>query len=72
MGGDMDRRTKIVVTLGPACSDRKIIEQLLKARVNVMRLNFSHGSREQHAERIQLIREISSELNQPVTLLQDL
>lgn len=68
----MDRRTKIVVTLGPACSDRKIIEQLLKARVNVMRLNFSHGSREQHAERIQLIREISSELNQPVTLLQDL
>lgn len=72
MGGEMDRRTKIVVTLGPACSDRKIIERLLTAGVNVMRLNFSHGSQEQHAERIQLIRDASNHLEQPVTLLQDL
>jgi pyruvate kinase len=68
----MERRTKIVVTLGPACSDRQIIERLIKAGVNVMRLNFSHGSQEQHAERIQYIREAAKSLENPVTLLQDL
>jgi pyruvate kinase len=68
----MDRKTKIVVTLGPASSDRKIIERLLTARVNVMRLNFSHGTHQEHAARIQTIREISERTSTPVTLLQDL
>jgi pyruvate kinase len=68
----MDRRTKIVATLGPACSDRKLIERLLKAGVNVIRLNFSHGTCEQHAERIERIRKASEQLEHPVTLLQDL
>jgi pyruvate kinase len=66
------RRTKIVVTLGPATSDRNMIEQLVNAQVDVVRLNFSHGSHEEHSERISLIREISEEKGHPVTLLQDL
>lgn len=68
----MDRRTKIVVTLGPATSDRSMIERLLNAKVNVVRLNFSHGSHEEHAERIKLLREISDQVGRPITLMQDL
>lgn len=68
----MERRTKIVATLGPACTDKQIIEQLIKARVNVVRLNFSHGTLEAHSARIKLIREASETLQHPVTLLQDL
>jgi pyruvate kinase len=68
----MERRTKIVVTLGPASSDKKVIERLIKAGVNVIRLNFSHGSHLEHAARIEMIRDVSSRLQRPVTLLQDL
>jgi pyruvate kinase len=68
----MDRRTKIVVTLGPATSDRSIIERLIRANVNVIRLNFSHGSHEEHSKRIKLLREISEKSNHPITLMQDL
>jgi pyruvate kinase len=68
----MERRTKIVVTLGPATEDRKTLERLFKAGVNVVRLNFSHGTQAEHAERIHLVRAISEKLALPVTLLQDL
>ncbi len=68
----MDRRTKIVVTLGPASSDLQTIERLLRARVNVFRLNFSHGTHQEHADRIQMLRQASQKLGQPITLLQDL
>ena len=68
----MDRRTKIVATLGPACSDESIIERLLKAGVNVFRLNFSHGTHTEQENRIRLIREISDRTKHPVTILQDL
>ena len=68
----MDRRTKIVVTLGPASSDKNIIERLLMAKVNVFRLNFSHGNHEEHAAAIENLRETSHNLEQPITLLQDL
>jgi pyruvate kinase len=68
----MDRKTKIVVTQGPASSDKKVIERLIKARVSVFRLNFSHGSHQEHANRIDLIRETAAQLKTPVTLLQDL
>ncbi len=66
------RRTKIVVTLGPATSERSMIERLVAAKVDVVRLNFSHGSHDEHAERIKLIREITEEKGHTVTLLQDL
>ncbi|MEJ2263066.1 MAG: pyruvate kinase [Anaerolineales bacterium] len=68
----MSRRTKIVVTLGPASGDRNTIERLIKAGVNVVRLNFSHGTHGEHATRLNLVREISQRLDHPVTILQDL
>ena len=47
----MERRTKIVATLGPATDDPKALDKLIEAGVDVVRLNFSHGSAEEHTER---------------------
>ncbi len=66
------KRTKIVVTLGPASNSRETIEQLIKAGVNVFRLNFSHASYEEHLNNITKIQEIRRKLNKPVAILQDL
>ncbi len=68
----MEHRTKIVATLGPASQDEQTIRELIRAGMNVARLNFSHGSYTDHAVRIERIRRISKELGQPVTILQDL
>lgn len=68
----MDQRTKIVATLGPASANRDILTEMLAAGVNVVRLNFSHGTYSEHAANIVLLREISESLNHPLTLLQDL
>jgi pyruvate kinase len=65
------RRTKIVCTMGPACAG-EVLAQLLAAGMNVARLNFSHGSREEHAGWIKRIRELSEQLRLPVAILQDL
>ena len=65
------RRTKIVCTMGPACAGA-VLAQLLAAGMNVARLNFSHGSREEHAGRIKRLRELSEQLRLPVAILQDL
>ncbi len=66
------RRTKIVATLGPASSSAAIMRQLILAGMDVARLNFSHGSHEDHARSIANLRAISTELDTPVTILQDL
>lgn len=66
------RKTKIVCTLGPACSDRDTIKAMVEAGMDVARLNFSHEDSEAHLKRIHLIREVSSELNRPIAILQDL
>ncbi|MDP1624055.1 MAG: pyruvate kinase [Bacteroidales bacterium] len=66
------RRTKIVVTIGPASSSPDMIRQLIVAGMDVARLNFSHGTHEDHARVIKSLRQISSELNKPITILQDL
>ncbi|RPI24309.1 MAG: pyruvate kinase [Chloroflexota bacterium] len=68
----MDRRTKIVATLGPATNDQHMIERLMKAGVNVVRLNFSHGTHDEHAARIAALRQASEQLGLAITLLQDL
>lgn len=68
----LNRRTKIVATLGPASSSPDVIRQMVKAGMNIARLNFSHGSYKDHAERVQLLRAIADELDTPVTILQDL
>jgi pyruvate kinase len=68
----MQRRTKIVATIGPASQDETAVRALIQAGMNVARLNFSHGAYEDHARRIQTIRQASHRLEQPVTILQDL
>jgi pyruvate kinase len=65
-------RTKIVCTLGPATSSRDAIRGLIEAGMNVARVNFSHGTREEHAETIKLIRSVAQKLRQPVGILGDL
>ncbi|MCG6551326.1 MAG: pyruvate kinase [Candidatus Magnetominusculus sp. LBB02] len=64
--------TKIVATLGPETSNDKGVEDLIRAGVDVFRLNFSHGAHAEHKERIDLIRRVSSKIGIEVALLQDL
>ncbi|HEY0752623.1 MAG TPA: pyruvate kinase [Ktedonobacteraceae bacterium] len=66
------RRTKIVCTIGPATSSEERIEQLMHAGMNVARLNFSHGTHEEHALVIERIRAISARLGLAIAILQDL
>lgn len=68
----LTRRTKIVATIGPASSSKAILKQMIDAGMNVARLNFSHGSYDDHARMIALLREVSQEHDTPITLLQDL
>ena len=68
----LTKRTKIVATLGPASSDKDVIKKLIEAGANVLRLNFSHGSHDDHLERINTIRAISEENDYHVAMLQDL
>lgn len=67
-----DRRVKIVATVGPASSSKEVLRELFWAGVNVFRLNFSHGSHEDHQKVVKLIRELSQELQAPISILQDL
>ncbi|MBI3965928.1 MAG: pyruvate kinase, partial [Chloroflexi bacterium] len=66
------RRTKIVCTLGPASSSPEVIERLIVAGMDVARLNFSHGTREQHRQTTQILRDVSQRLGVPIAILQDL
>ena len=66
------RRAKIVSTLGPASSSERVIEQLIGTGVDVFRLNFSHGTREEHAENVGRIRKIADNMQRSVAILQDL
>ncbi|WP_204153812.1 pyruvate kinase [Leptolyngbya sp. CCY15150] len=66
------RRTKIVATIGPATSSPEVLRDLIEAGATTLRLNFSHGTHEDHKRSIRLIRQVSFELNQPVGILQDL
>jgi pyruvate kinase len=66
------RRTKIIATLGPATATPDAIEALMRAGADVLRLNFSHGSREEHKRSIEVIRTAADRLRRPVAILQDL
>ncbi|WP_404407802.1 pyruvate kinase [Pseudidiomarina marina] len=68
----MLRRTKIVTTLGPATDDQVVLEALIKAGANVVRLNFSHGVAEDHERRANQVREIANRLGTHVAILGDL
>lgn len=66
------RRTKIVATIGPACDQPYVLEQLILAGMNVARLNFSHGTADEHRQRAKLIRELADKHGRHVALLGDL
>ncbi len=68
----MDRRTKIVVTLGPTSESREAVRGLIGAGMDVARLNFSHGTHEEHRQRMQIVREESARAGKMVPILQDL
>src|SRR5687768_17534924 len=68
----MLRSTKIVATLGPASSDPVILEKMVRAGVDVVRLNFSHGSAEDHLKRGALVKEIASKVGRTVAIMCDL
>src|SRR5690554_5028120 len=68
----VQKRTKIVATLGPASAKKEILTSLIAKGVDVCRLNFSHGSQEDHLEVINTIREINSEYNTSIGILADL
>jgi pyruvate kinase len=66
------RRTKIVCTIGPASRSPRLIEKLMRAGMDVARLNFSHGTHAEHARSIALLREISKKLQKPIAVIADL
>ncbi|MDD5368513.1 MAG: pyruvate kinase [Anaerolineaceae bacterium] len=68
----MPRNTKIVATLGPSSNSEEVIRALILAGMDVARLNFSHGTHAEHANRISILRHLSRELGRPITVLQDL
>ena len=68
----MERRAKIIATLGPASQDKKTIKNLLMAGMDVARINFSHGTHQEHAQVIQNLRDCTGELNRTVNSLPDL
>lgn len=66
------RRTKIICTIGPATQSAEMLGLLAEAGMNVARLNFSHGTKEEHAQRIRDIRQVEKDLGVPIAVLQDL
>ncbi len=68
----MERKAKIVATMGPAIQDESVLEKLLEAGMDVARLNFSHGTHESHAARILSLRTVAARLGRPLAILQDL
>src|SRR5215472_272556 len=69
---DRPRRAKIVATLGPASSSIEVFRQLVRAGLDVARLNFSHGTHAQKADLISMVRTVSKEEGKPICILADL
>ncbi len=68
----MTRRTKIVATLGPASSDRKTLERMIAAGMDVVRMNFSHGTADEHRKRVDMVRMLARRAGRAVGVLVDL
>jgi pyruvate kinase len=66
------RRTKIVATVGPACSTPELVRQLVDAGMDAARLNLSHGTHEDHAARAKLVRDVQEDVGRPLALIGDL
>ena len=68
----MTRATKIVATLGPASSSPEVLERMIRAGVDVVRLNFSHGTAQDHIDRATLVREVARRVGKEVAIMADL
>ncbi len=68
----MDRATKIVATIGPASSDKATLTRMVRAGIDVVRLNFSHGIAQDHIDRAKLVREVADECGRKVAIMADL
>src|SRR5579884_2715594 len=66
------RKAKIVCTLGPASESPEVLEGMIRAGMNVARLNFSHGSPDEHSRRVNRVRAMARRAGQPVAILQDI
>ena len=67
----MLRKTKIICTIGPASENEETLTAMCQAGMNVARLNFSHGTHEEHLKRIQLIKKVREKLNLPIAIMLD-
>ena len=65
------RKTKIICTIGPASSDEKVFTEMCKAGLNVARLNFSHGTHEEHKVKLDMIKKVREKLNLPIAIMLD-
>jgi pyruvate kinase len=68
----MNRRTKIVCTLGPASTDPKVLARMIDAGMDVVRINFSHGTSEEHAKRVEMVRSLARAAGRTIGVLMDL
>lgn len=68
----LNKKTKIVATIGPASADAKLLERMVKSGLNVARMNFSHGDFEEHAQKVRLVRRVAKKLGRHTAILQDL
>ncbi len=67
----MEKKTKIICTIGPASESKDMMKKLIANGMDMMRLNFSHGDFEEHGQRIRNIREVSREINRSIAILLD-
>ena len=65
------RKTKIICTIGPSSDNEETLSKMCEAGMNVARLNFSHGTHEQHQEKIDLIKRVREKLNLPIAIMLD-
>lgn len=65
------RKTKIICTIGPSCSDEETLRRMCQSGMNVARLNFSHGTHEEHLEKIQLLKKLRTEMRLPIAIMLD-
>ena len=65
------RKTKIICTIGPASDSEEVLTQMCEAGMNVARLNFSHGTHEEHQEKIDIIKKVREKLDLPIAIMLD-
>ena len=65
------RKTKVICTIGSACEDANVLSEMCYAGMNVARLNFSHGSHEEHQKKIDLIKATREKLDMPIAIMLD-